>query len=35
MFLFRHKIRKGSFQRVFWAIAVLEIAGVIAWLMMR
>ena len=34
MFLFHHKTRKGSFQRVFWAIVVLEIAGVLAWLVM-
>lgn len=32
MFLFHHKTRKGSFQRVFWAIIVLEIAGVVALL---
>lgn len=31
MVLFRHKISKGSFQRVFWAIVILEIAAICAW----
>ena len=34
MKLFRHKTRKGSFQRIFWVIVALEIAGVCAWLVM-
>ncbi|MFC1925971.1 DUF1294 domain-containing protein [Chloroflexota bacterium] len=34
MFLFHHKTSKSSFQRVFWAIVLLEIAGVVAWLVM-
>jgi len=32
MFLFRHKTRKSSFQRIFWAIIVLEIVIVAVWL---
>jgi len=35
MILFRHKIRKGSFQRVFWAIVALQIAGICVWLVTR
>lgn len=35
MKLFRHKTRKGSFQRVFWTIVALEIAGACAWLFLR
>jgi uncharacterized membrane protein YsdA (DUF1294 family) len=31
MTLFRHKIRKGSFQLVFWGIVVLQILGLCAW----
>jgi len=35
MVLFHHKTRKGSFQRVFWTIVVLEVAAVCVWLVMR
>lgn len=31
MYLFRHKISKGSFQRTLWVIIALEAAAVIAW----
>ena len=31
MVLFRHKVSKSSFQRVFWTIVAMEIAGVCLW----
>jgi len=35
MVSFRHKISKRSFQRVFWAIVALQIAGICVWLVIR
>ena len=35
MILFRHKIRKASFQLVFWIIVALQITGVCIWLIAR
>ena len=33
--IFRHKIRKTSFQITFWVIVVLQIVGACAWLLLR
>ena len=31
MLLFRHKVRKASFQRVFWTIVILQAIGICIW----
>jgi uncharacterized membrane protein YsdA (DUF1294 family) len=33
MLVFRHKIRKRSFMRIFWIIVALQVAGVCVWLL--
>jgi uncharacterized membrane protein YsdA (DUF1294 family) len=32
MLLFRHKIHKGGFQAVFWAILGLQVVGFVVWM---